>query len=91
MFYSHIPFSITIGNKTYYTNLKYAYKIAIQLNKTVVRNKIIVPYTNWDKRIDPYTGRKTIQKNLDGDPKKLSSKPVEVYGYYLINKVKGGK
>lgn len=67
--------------------MKYAYKMANTLNKTVVRNKIVVPYTNWDMRIDVYTGKKTIQKDLEGNPKKISSRPVEIYGYYLVNKM----
>lgn len=91
MKYSHIPFSLTHNGKTYYTNMKYAYKMGKLLNKEVVRNKIIVPYTNWDMRIDVYTGRKTIQKDLEGNPKKISSRPVEIYAYYLVNKIKGEK
>jgi len=86
MKYSHIPFTLTHNGKTYYTNMKYAYKMGKLLNKSVVRNKIIVPYTNWDMRIDVYTGRKTIQKDLEGNPKKISSRPVEIYGYYLVEK-----
>lgn len=91
MIYSHIPFIFNHNGKTYYTNMKYAYKMARVLNKSVVRNKIVVPYTNWDMRVDVYTGRKTIQKNLDGEPKKISSHPVEIYGYYLVTKIKGVK
>jgi len=86
MIYSHIPFSLNYNGKTYYTNLKYAYKIAIKLNKIVMRHIITVSYTNWDMRIDVYTGKRTIQKDLEGNPKKLSSRPVEVYGYYLVDK-----
>ena len=88
MKYSHIPFSLTKNGKTFYTNMKYAYKIANKLNKQVLRQKITVTYTNWDMRIDVYTGKKTIQKDLDGNPKKISSRPVEVYGYYLVDRIK---
>jgi hypothetical protein len=89
MKFNHLPFSYTYSGKLFYLNQSYALKLARKLGKTARRTLIPVPYTNWDMRIDPYTGKKTVQCNTDGEPKKLSTKIVNVYGYYLVDKIEG--
>ena len=87
MKFPHIPFSLSLNGKTYYTNNAYAQKLGRKLGKQVIRNLITVTYTNWDTRIDAYTGRKTIQYNTDNEPIKLSTRPIQVYGYCLAEKI----
>lgn len=84
MKFSHIPFSYTFNGKLFYLNESYALKISRKLGKQAKRTLINVPYTNWDTRIDPYTGKKTVQCDEFGTPKKLSTKIIQVYGYYLV-------
>ena len=91
MKFNHLPFSYTYSGKLFYLNANYALKMARKLGKIARRTLIPVPYTTWDTRIDPYTGKKTIQYNTDNEPKKLSTKIVQVYGYYLVEKIKGGE
>ena len=87
MKFSHLPFSYTYCGKLFYLNQSYALKLGRTLQKEVRRTLINVPYTNYDKRIDPYTGKKTVQYNTDNEPIKTSTRIVQVYGYYLV----GGK
>jgi len=81
---NHIPFSLNQNGKTYYTNGSYALKIGHKLGKQVLRNLITVTYTTWDTRIDVYTGKKTVQCDTDGNPKKLRTRPIQIWGYYLV-------
>lgn len=72
--------------RTYYLNRLAAIKIATRLGKQVRMTQISVLKRTMEKKIDPYTGKKTIMVDLNMRPIVRREYFVWTFGYYLVDK-----